>query len=422
VVLLTVEGLRADGLGIERGGQKLTPRLDELARRATWSGEGIANSSLGGPSLASLLTGLGPWKHGVLRPRDVLAPPVCTLAETLHGLGYETAGFHRSATAKDPSGLAQGLDRWERLRGEAMENPRLAQAVAALGPRKLLWIHLDATGAAYRRRDAFLDRLVERDLPRQLGKGKLQRSADAQALSEADLRAVRALYETNLAALDQELGGVLAALERSPAQAETVLVLAGVRGEALGENGDFGAGRSLERGLIEVPLMLKLGAGAASRRIAAKNHPSLARLYATLVELAGGRPTPGVAPSLFRAAPEGVLSELYRERSANHFSWLREDTQLVWQTPLARFPSNPVPTRAERRRRRQLMTQAFLAQKPLHGERRPVLSLQRWDGPQAVFEVRDPALTTRMAAELEAAFRVFLGEERSLEREGFERR
>jgi hypothetical protein len=267
-----------------------------------------------------------------------------------------------------------------------------------------------------------VDRVAERDLPRKLSKDRLQRAADAGRLNAADLARVRALYETNLAALDAEVGAVLNAIERGAAGAEAVVVLTGVRGEALGENGDFGAGRSLDRELLEVPLMLKTGGSSASRRLTAKNHPSLARLYATLVELAGGRPAPGVAASLYRSVTEGALSELYRERSANHFSWLYENTQLIWKTPLSRFGSTPAPERDARRQRRQQLAQAFLGQKPLHGDRPAVLSLKQWDGRRAALELHNAQLTMLLASELEAAFQHFLGEERSPEREGFERR
>lgn len=79
-------GPRADGLGI-------TPRLDGLASRGTVFTNAIVPEVVTDPSHASLLTGVPPWEHGVVRNAMPLRRDVPVLAELLADAGYNTAAF-----------------------------------------------------------------------------------------------------------------------------------------------------------------------------------------------------------------------------------------------------------------------------------------------------------------------------------------
>src|SRR5205085_4547200 len=59
---------------------------------------------------------------------------------------------------------------------------------------------------------------------------------------------------------------------------------------------------------------------------------AMTRLWATLVEAAGGSAPPAVAPSLFRHTGGAILSELYEMGSSNLFSLLDGDDQLPWES------------------------------------------------------------------------------------------
>jgi hypothetical protein len=61
-VLITFDSLRADVVGGLGGEPRLTPNLDALLRGADWGGRAIAPSSLGAAAMASLFTGLRPWR------------------------------------------------------------------------------------------------------------------------------------------------------------------------------------------------------------------------------------------------------------------------------------------------------------------------------------------------------------------------
>ena len=64
IVLVTIDTLRADVVGGLGGVKGLTPNLDALIEEATWAGRAVAASSWTVPSMASIFTGLQPWRHG----------------------------------------------------------------------------------------------------------------------------------------------------------------------------------------------------------------------------------------------------------------------------------------------------------------------------------------------------------------------
>ena len=114
VVLITVDTLRADFLGVMGTERVETPNLDALANRGVLFTRARAPVPLTLPSHASMLTGLYPPQHGV---RDngtyVLDDTHTTLAEALNERGYQTGAFVASFVLDRRFGLAQGFDRYD---------------------------------------------------------------------------------------------------------------------------------------------------------------------------------------------------------------------------------------------------------------------------------------------------------------------
>ena len=111
------------------------------------------------------------------------------------------------------------------------------------------------------------------------------------------------MYRFNVAWADDRLGRLIQALRSSGEWDRTLLVVTSTHGEEFGEKGQILNGGNLGRQLLEVPFAIKLPFGFR-RRIAEPKERRIAsaRLWATLVEAAGGEVPPAVAPSLFRRA------------------------------------------------------------------------------------------------------------------------
>jgi arylsulfatase A-like enzyme len=430
IVLITFDSLRADvvgGLGGERG---LTPSFDTLLRQASWGGTAIAPSSLGVSAMASLFTGLRPWQHQVLREGDRLSPALLPLPEALQHLGYETNGFTGEPNYSKDGGYDQGLDRLEDLAKGVAAAERLQRIGRG---RRFVWIHIPEPAAPYIHRPRFDDRIDtgRLELPDRLQPNELALYFDpANPLPAARRRLFWTMYRFNVAWADDRLGRLIQALRSSGEWDRTLLVVTSTHGEELGEKGQILNGGNLGRQLLEVPFAVKLPLGfrlkiaePRERRIAA------ARLWATLVEAAGGDVPPAVAPSLFHRSPAPVLSELYMTNGVNRFSLVDGDDQLLWDSRFA--PPEPDYYRARLAMmgrgnaevaRAELkvppekildrLRAEFAAVPPLRGTGSPVLALERWEAEGGTRPFQDPRRRAGMARTLAGIWSAFVPAER----------
>jgi hypothetical protein len=425
IVLITFDSLRADvvgGLGGERG---LTPHLDALLRQSDWAGRAIAPSSSGVPSMASLFTGLRPWQHQVWREETRLSPALFTLPEALAAQGYETCGFTGEPSYSKQGGYDQGFD----LLGDLGKGTEAAAALKKLdGDRQFVWIHIPEPQAPYFRRPKLLARVDtgRLDLPLRIVPNQLAPYFDPDLpLPAGKRRRFWMMYRFNVAWADERLGRLLAALRESGQWERALLVVTSTHGEEFGEKGQILSGGNLGRQLLEVPFAVKLPAGF-DRRIAVPRdrRVAAARLWATLVEAAGGEVPPAVAPSLFRRSPDAVLSELYLTNGTNRFSLVQGNDQLLWESSFA--PPEPEYYRARlammsrgnaQVARAELseppgavfgrLLAGFLATPPLTGRGEPRLSLERWEA-WGSRPLNDSRRTAELAALLARTWNQFL--------------
>lgn len=422
------------------------PHLEGVAREADWVGRGIAPSSAGAPSLGTLLTGLRPWQHQAIHDgRPSLAPDLETLAEALGERGYTTAGYPGDPWAQDFLGYSQGFDAFTKLGRGRRALDRLGNLGAG---RHFVWVHLPEPGAPYVRDDKYLSRLGPDApaLPRRIQAAQLEPFFDpAAALAPGLRRRVLFMYRLNAAGADERLGQLLSALRASGQWDRTLLVVTSIHGEEIGEHGQILHGGNLGRANLEVPLVIKLPGklpqGSPLRlRPPATQRVATARLWATLVEAAGGEPLPATAPSLFRAAPPEVLSELYLTNGTNRFSLFDPDAALQLLQE-ARFAApEPGYFRARQAALLQSMrpkgsrnlaeppaalfarqAEAFGRIPPVSGDGGGGRSLERWLPGGGTAQVDDPGQTAEMARRLAAEWHRFVPDELSPDDESFER-
>lgn len=418
-MLVTFDSLRADVVGGLGGRPGLMPNLEALVREADWAGRGIAASSWGVPAMASIFTGLQPWEHQVLHAGNArLSPDLLTLPEALAAQGYDTAGYFTGHWYSGKFGYDQGFAAFQPLsRGR-----RAAEHLSSLsGKRNFVWVHIPEPQAPYLRRDEFLDRLgpdAPARLPRRITLGQLEPYFDpANPLPSGRRRRFWAMYRLNAAWADERLGKLIDALRASGQWDRTLLVVTANHGEELGEKGQVLHGGNLGRQLLEVPLVIKLPAGFRKPiRTPRNERPGAVRLWATLVEAAGGSTPPAVAPSLFREAPPGVLSELYLTNGTNQFSWVEGDLQIFLESRFA--PAERDYYRARQAAGRPRLASrlreppealfarlggAFRATPPLSGTGAPRVWLERWNGAGSAPE-NDPRRAAAMAGRLREAW------------------
>src|SRR6185295_18650413 len=104
-----IESLRADRIVGPFHGLDPLANLRELSSHGTVRSV-LASSSDSLPSLASILTGQGPERHGMLvEGLDRLPTGTPTLASVLGAAGFRTAGYPSMASLGLSSGLSRGF-------------------------------------------------------------------------------------------------------------------------------------------------------------------------------------------------------------------------------------------------------------------------------------------------------------------------
>jgi len=313
LVLVTLDTLRADRVGVVRAGRPVTPSLDALGRRGTRFTRAIAPSPLTLPAHCTLMTGVDPPAHGV-HDNGVAALPadVPTLAEELARRGYRTAAFVASRVLDRRFGLARGFEVYddgiaaEGVGGQgypersASDVTTAALAWAAEVPRGtpyFLWIHYYDAHAPYR-------------------------PPGVPASASAAVR-----YDGEIAYVDAELGRLLAGLPG--ADSDRVVAAVGDHGEMLGEHGEKEHGIFLYEAALRVPLVVA-GPGIGAGRVIAETAGTRGLASSLLAALA-----PGEAASAFGAPLPGlggrgsgapVYSETFLPRTAYGWAPLRAAT------------------------------------------------------------------------------------------------
>jgi arylsulfatase A-like enzyme len=264
VVLVSLDTLRADRLGVYGGPRPTSPTLDALAAESTLFETVVAPAPWTLPSHASMMTGLYACAHGVIGPGigGRLPNAVSPLAERLRVAGYATAAFTEDGFV-DSSAFARGFGYyWENREGDDRIPRTVAQAQAWLQEEAaepfFLFFH------TYQTHDPYYAPPPYATMFESAGGGHpvpvAHTSADEQALAK---------YDAAVRYTDAAIVPLLDAIRRSPLGERTLLVVTSDHGEAFHEHGYTGHGRTLHEEVLRVPLLVwSPGLVARGRRVA----------------------------------------------------------------------------------------------------------------------------------------------------------
>ncbi len=272
VLLITIDTLRADRLGVYGARNVETPNVDRLAREGAWARHATVHVPLTRPSHVSIFTGRYPAEHGI---RDNVAPTLAAdvplMAELFERQGFATAAFVSSVVLTRQSGLARGFgyysDRFEigeddarflntiQKRGDLVT----AEAIDWLGSKSrfFAWVHFYDPHDPYEPPGRYAVQYADRP------------------------------YDGEVAWSDELVGRLLTTLRDTQRLDDTLVVVTSDHGEGLGEHGEDVHGYFIYETTLRVPLVVRGPGVAAGTRI-----DGLTRsvdLFPTLLELAGIR-------------------------------------------------------------------------------------------------------------------------------------
>jgi len=293
LVLITLDTVRADHLGAYGDTAAETPALDRLAKEGVRFAQASSAVPLTLPSHSSILSGLLPLHHGLRNNgAGVLPDGTPTLATVLSGQGWRTGAFVGSFVLDHRFGLARGFDVYDDeierdpQAGESLEAERpgsvvMDRALAWLdglqkGETKdtarpfFLWVHLYDAHAPYTPPSPWRERHPGRP------------------------------YDGEIAAVDAQVGRLMADLERRGLAASTVVAVVADHGESLGEHGELTHGLLLYEPTLRVPFLLR-APGLAARVV--QTPVSLVDTAPTLAGLAGAAWPAAASSTSARLAP-----------------------------------------------------------------------------------------------------------------------
>lgn len=274
VVLITIDTLRADHLGAYGYPRDTSPYLDGLAREAALFTSAYTYWPKTRASMIMMLTGRRPSQNGYSKTHPVLLDFNPTLASVLQAAGYSTAALVDNANLSSQHGYAKGFDRYRETWQEAALASEMdrARAISDGGIEFIrnapaerpyfLWLHYVNPHTPYTPPAPFDTRFLDgaaRSGPRlPVTKGYHGGVHEQLAVAGQDrLGYYVAQYDGEVAAVDEEVGRVLAALRQQDRLARTVVLVTSDHGESLGEHDYFfDHGEDLFDPSLRVPLIV----------------------------------------------------------------------------------------------------------------------------------------------------------------------
>jgi len=109
VILITIDTLRADHLGVYGYPRPTSPFIDSLALKSIVFQKAFCSISSTAPSHASIMTSLHPLTHKVLKNGHKLDKSFLTLAEVFQEIKFKTAAFASTSTHFKAGNIDQGF-------------------------------------------------------------------------------------------------------------------------------------------------------------------------------------------------------------------------------------------------------------------------------------------------------------------------
>jgi arylsulfatase A-like enzyme len=357
VLLIVVDTLRADHLGVYGHSRETSPNIDRWSEDAAIFETAVATSPWTLPTFGTLLTGELPSLHraGFHRMVDgqrvftVLASDVPTIPETLAQRDIATAAVMNNPFLHPRFGIARGFDTYDYVPGNNVEIRRADDVVdAAVGwlddhdaDPFLLLVHLFDAHLSY-------------DPPHPF-RGKFTGDPEAEGYRDVRVREIRpmlrrgeavdfefleAAYDEEIAFVDSEVGRLLDAVQRRGIGERTLVLLTADHGEEFLDHGGFEHGHTMYQELIRVPL-LAWGPGVVPRRI--QEPVSLLDVPATILEGLGVETFTALPGVSLLAALEGGSSPASRPLVAEAPKYGADRSAVVqWPLKLVRGPRDDV--------------------------------------------------------------------------------
>jgi arylsulfatase A-like enzyme len=307
VVLISIDSLRADHLGVYGYGRDTSPALDALAREGLVFDRAYSTTSWTLPSHTAMLTGLDDRAHGIRDHTRKVPPEIPTLAEELGKHAVRTVGFYSGPYLHPTFGLARGFAEYRNcssvVPADANRNVGLTHfasfkdetnplILASLrqwlqgggaGPRNFIFIHMWDVHYSYQPPERYVQ-MFDPDYAGDMD-GTLYNNERVHAeMDPRDLQHIIARYDGEIRYTDDTIAEILDLLRDAGLLESSAIIVTSDHGEEFFEHGNKGHQQSLFEEVLRIPLIFHIpGRSPAESRI--DKVVSLIDLYPTVCEL-----------------------------------------------------------------------------------------------------------------------------------------
>lgn len=258
ILVILIDTLRADHLGVFGYPRDTSPRLDAFARENTIFRNARTAAPWTPPAVASLFTGVYPISHGMMPPNNImlarghstkLADGVVTIAEDLNAAGYQTVAVSSNPWITKEFGFKQGYSSFY-FRGRAAADGMTKAAKKVLDEFSksddpfFLYVHYLDPHDRGNNPDAYPD----------MYKGNVPGGEYDAAMTEQIN-----LYDGKIRFVDEHVGNLLDDLKARGLYDDMKIMILADHGEQFREHGNVGHGFNLFDTELKIPMFIKDG-------------------------------------------------------------------------------------------------------------------------------------------------------------------
>ncbi|MAI80577.1 MAG: hypothetical protein CL917_16670 [Deltaproteobacteria bacterium] len=328
VVVISLDTLRADHLGMYGAKRFTSPTLDQFADGGTVFTDASSTSPWTLPAHASMLTGLYPVEHRVMRFDSALPEDVGSLALTLKQNGYQTAAVVNSSWLKrEPFRLTRDFEEYlfvedtmDRRAPNTWITDQAISWIQGRGPQPLfLFVHYYDVHADYASlpeyeslfvtpyegpvdgtawqlatttfEDDFLEMCHAEYDPSKCRIGTLENylavnsSVEKLELEDQDVQHLEQLYDAGIRQLDTELGRLLSVIEEEGLDQNGLVVITSDHGEEFMDHGRMDHFLTVYQEILHVPMIFR--GRAIPEKLRIDTPVSLVDIAPTILSIAG---------------------------------------------------------------------------------------------------------------------------------------
>lgn len=294
VIILVIDSLRADGLGLYGNERNPSPNIDALANESVVFDRAHSTAPWTLPSTATLFTGMLPDHHGVgmIRKRSTTFRENTQLVpEHFKDAGYATAAVTDNRLIAADRGFSPGIDHFDErsLRGGLNHGGGRVTRLALQWLERhsdenfFLYLHYFDPHWPYQAPAPYTEKYISPQMHEQMtndliregnltkirrSQGRIDRAFNmTDPKSRLSVEYLRALYDAETSYSDSEIGKVLDYLRTTDAWDNTLVLITADHGEEFGDHGWLGHGHTMYEELLHIPLLIRFpdGTGAGER-------------------------------------------------------------------------------------------------------------------------------------------------------------